>query len=594
MISITLVLNLREEATLLWLYTVVFFSTTAHAFAPFKRFLAIYQFIGIVPAAVSTLFVGDVIGLLYAVILLMFYWILHHHSDLMGSTHWGHLEANYALTQKAETLEEEKRDTRASIALCTEFVEQLAQRFHTLQADEATAEASPAGHAAAPVLTPLGNQVLDFYRVLAKDIKPVPRVFNVRHYMQFLVRQHQEAAEKKGIELETAIAPALPSRLIGDATLFGKVVDSVIGQAIAQSTGELILFELEFSREFGSAGQLLLTVAMQSTGAKRKFFANANQHEIQSSLELVLTKGLAEAMEGALEFGDSVAAAGKSLGLRTRMAVAELNPRLDYHRFEYKNKPLLLINTNARWLDHKRLELDTLGFAVATANDFKKAVTLLTQAINQGAAVESVVYTLLPGDDQAVDFANELLAHNDLKYTNQYVVCSRLGRKYLQDRLITNASTLHYVAKPSGLYEFEMAFHPVFCRKDSADARVEEQAEVLWLSSKHPHGFNVFEGGPVTLVRADDKKQGLKLLQERSFKLIVLDRCEGLVADFVAAVRDFENKNNQQDLLPIVAVGESAQQRWLLEQGVDQFIHAELLALGDASEFYFWLYSRQI
>jgi len=39
MVSVTLVLEMKEHAPLMWLYTVVFFSTTAHAFSPYRKFL---------------------------------------------------------------------------------------------------------------------------------------------------------------------------------------------------------------------------------------------------------------------------------------------------------------------------------------------------------------------------------------------------------------------------------------------------------------------------------------------------------------------------------------------------------------------------
>src|SRR5690606_24006227 len=57
--NITLELEMQYEAPLLWLYTVVFFSTTAHAFAPFQKFLAYYQFLGLIPAAVAAILTAN-------------------------------------------------------------------------------------------------------------------------------------------------------------------------------------------------------------------------------------------------------------------------------------------------------------------------------------------------------------------------------------------------------------------------------------------------------------------------------------------------------------------------------------------------------
>lgn len=584
MISITLVLNMEQEAPLMWLYTVVFFSITAHAFSPFKRFLTCYQFIGIVPAALSTLLIGELTGIFYAAILLMFFWILHHHSTLMSDTYWEHLEANYNLTRKAETLEEEKRDTRESLELSTEYLGQLGAYLGAQGTDESRVQ-----HAS--------DSVESFHRILTKDVVPQIRVFNVRHLFQYLVRQHQDTAEQKGIEVETAISPALPSRLIGDPKLLGQVLDSIITQVIEQNLGDLIILEMEFTREFGTTGQLLVMATIRNSVVKRNFFVSSNKKEVVTSLDLVLAKGIADVLDGSLEYGDSAANNGKNLTFRAHMSAAEMNPRLDYHRVQYKNKPLLLINQNARWLDHKRLELDTLGFDVKTANDFKKAVTYLTQAINQGTAIETVVYTTLAGEEQAVDFANELLSDNDMKYINQFVICSRKAKKYFQERLISSTDALHFIDKPSGLYEFEMTFAPVFCGEGSpVDHKAAGQNEILWFGAQKRR--SIFEAlsaqAGIKIWRSEDKKQFLKLLQDNQIKLIVIDSNEESAQEIIGAAREYELSNSLEDLLPIVALGLAEQQRTMLEMGVDQFINADALIQGDTSELEFWLNIRHI
>ena len=51
--SFTLTLGFKDQTYLIWVYTIVFFSTTASAFAPYSRFLSYYQFVAIIPAAIS-------------------------------------------------------------------------------------------------------------------------------------------------------------------------------------------------------------------------------------------------------------------------------------------------------------------------------------------------------------------------------------------------------------------------------------------------------------------------------------------------------------------------------------------------------------
>ncbi len=586
--SVTIVHGLTAEAPLIWLYTVVFFSITAHAFAPFKRFLGMYQFVGIVPAALSPLFVGDILGIFYSAILLMFYWILHHHSELMGDTHWGHLEANYHLTRKAETLEEEKRDTRASVRLSNEYLQRLTRDLTALKNENQEDWKA---------LAVIQHNLDQFYQVLTKEVNPAARIFNVRHLVQTLVKQHEDVAEKKGIELETVIAPAMPSRLVGDPDLLAQIVNSILAFVVAEAKSNYVFVEMEFAREYETSGQLLINVDCQLETSKKRLFQGNADAELDPGLDLILAKGLAEIIEGSLEVGDPMGHANRCITLRSRMRVAELSPRLDYHRVEYKNKPVLLVHSNPRWLDLKRQELDTLGFDVAAVNDFKKATAKLMQAMNQGAEIEAVVYSVVAGSEEAIEFANELLSHNELKYLQQFAICSRLGKKYFQDRLITTASTVHTVAKPSGLFEFEMAFSQVFCNVSTAvgDSRTEAAVirTVLLVSAGRGSAKKALSDVTyMEIFTADDKKQLLKHLQERTFELVLLD-CElAQVAPMVDMVRDYELANTLPNLLPIVAIDDNTQPLDFLLAGVDQVISTDAIVMGTACELDYWLSGR--
>ncbi len=586
MVSVTLVLEMKEHAPLMWLYTVVFFSTTAHAFSPYRKFLGIYQTIGLVPAAISTLFIGDILGYFYCAILLMFYWILGHHSELMATTYWDHLEANDTLKRKTEYLEEEKRDSQASAQLSNEYLELLEQQV-ALAKNSETSDA----------LDSIQKSIEDFNQIVRKDYELKPRIFNIRHWLQYVVRQHQEVAEARQVEIETAISPAMPPRLLGDVQVLGRLVDTVLSEAVLQLSEGTIFVEMEFTREYESSGQLLITLACQSRSAKRKFFSEQAAFVLEPSLPLATAKGWAEALGGSIESTDAAHSGGKSLSVRLRMKVAELNPRLDYHRVAYKNKPLLLIHQNARWVDHKRQELDTLGFSVQTLKDFNKASSELLQTINKGNAALTVVYEAAVGREDASDFANELLSHNELKYTHQLVVCSTRGKKYFQDRLINASPCIHYVQKPSGLYEFEMAANEVFTDDipGKSDAKPTAPHDVLWVAlDKKSSSNKVYESEVMCIHRADDIKHIPKMMRAHPIKLVVIEHAQKHALEAVKAVREQEKLNDAENLLPIIAVGEPSIQRKMLEVGVDQFVTTDSIILGETNDLNYWLAGRHI
>src|SRR5690606_22000685 len=149
---------------------------------------------------------------------------------------------------------------------------------------------------------------------------------------------------------------------------------------------------------------LHVTIARQSDAGKKLFFQNESGHDVATDLNLILAKATAEAMNGRLEINEPGVKSGKNLRLRLPLTIAEKDSRQDYHQLQYKGRPLLLVHQNPRWLDHKRLELDAMGFAVQTATNFRKAVQALTEAMNAGKAVECVVYYAASGDEQPVQF----------------------------------------------------------------------------------------------------------------------------------------------------------------------------------------------
>lgn len=596
--SVTLVMNMKGEASLLWLYTVVFFSTTAHAFAPYQRFLSIYQFFGIVPAACCTFFIGEFIGVFYGCILLFYYWILNHHCELIARNYWDRLEAQVALAKRTESLEEEKRDTIASTQLTNDYLQLLSQKMQMLLNSQQTEEAE-----VPPSTVTLASQraaferiyrnIDDFYHVINKDMVVQERVFNIRHYLQDLVRRSVLEAERKGIELETALSPALPSRLYGDPRRLGQLVTTMLKSAIQQSQGGVIFVEVEFVREYEDAGALHVTIARQSEQGKRMFFQGEPERGVVVDLDLILAKGHAEALKGSLDINESGSQDGKNIRLRLPLAVAEPNDRPEYHRLLFKGRQVLLIHSNPRWLDHKRADMDTMGFAVQTVSQYRKAMQVLVDAVAMGKAIEWVVYNAASGDNQPVQFCNDLLSHADLKYVHQFVICSEIGKKFFADRMMQPSPLVHFVAKPAGIFEFETAATAMLDSYDNeAEPTVWGPRRVVWLGQGSAID-NARLGGSADL--QIDKIQDLrtipKLLEEEDVQLIVVENNND-DAESINAIRTFERKHQREKLVTILGVGPAKAESAMLEKGVDHFIDVESLVTGDIRDLRYWSNGR--
>lgn len=602
--SVTLVMNMQGEASFMWLYTVVFFSITAHAFAPYQRFLSIYQFLGIVPAACCTFFIGEFVGVFYGCILLFYYWLLNHHCDLIARNYWEHLEAQVMLAKRTETLEEEKRDTIASTQLTNDYLQLLTQRMGALlnehlATDPATTPSS-AIMAPSPALEPsqraafehICHSVDEFYHIVSKDILIQPRVFNIRHYLQSLVRGLVEEAESRGIELETALSPALPCRLHGDSRRLGQLVTAMLKASIQQGGSGVIFVEVEFVREYEDAGSLHVTIARQSERGKRLFFQGELTRGVVADLDLILAKGLAEALKGSLEINESGAQDGKNLRLRIPLKVAEPKDRPEYHRLRFKGRRMLLIHPTPRWLDHKRAELDTMGFNVQTASQFRKAFNMLTDAVAEDRALECVVYNVSSGDEQPVQFCNELLSHPDLKYVQQFVICSDIGKKFFTDRLMHPSGPIHFVAKPAGIFEFEMTASNLFDLHSSE----EEQARlcrVAWVGQGAALGnARIGESPDLAIQKVQDLRQVLKLVDDDACRLVVVESNGSNNLESILAIRAHEQKLQREKLVTIIGVGPAEAEGTLLEGGVDHFVDTESMMTGDGRNLRYWADGR--
>lgn len=602
--SFTLLLDMKAEAALLWLYTVVFFATTAHAFAPYQRFLSLYQFLGLVPAACCTFLIGELIGVFYGCILLFFYWVLNHHCELMSQNYWDRLEGHYSLARKTESLEEEKRDTRASVQLSKEYLQVLSKKMQKLLEPPRDAQGvvvSPVSAASQRVLFEyVYRNVDDFQRILTKDFKTEEHVFNARHYIQHVVRQLLGEAENTGVELETALSPALPSRLIGDSRRIGQVIATAIRSVLQQHSESVVIVEVEFMRAYEHAGELHVTVARQGVEAKKTFFHSEAVPPVELDLDLVLAKGIADVLGGSLEIDELGAKNGKNVRLRVPLGVAEMNARPEYHRLEYRGRRLMLIHHNPRWLDHKRLELDTMGFDVQTANRYKKGLQELTSAITAGSPFELVVYYVVPGDDASVQFCNELTSSNELKNTHQFVVCSEIGRKFFSERAVSLTPMIHFVDKPAGFFEFDVSLSAVFEFQATHFDNVplgdkNDRLKILWVAlGKSFDNAKFYDSAAIDIDRVGDARQIAKHLDGGTYNMAIVeytgsDRLEG-----ISAIREFECSQKRESLIPLIGVGPREVQHEMLACGADHVIDIESLVQGDTRALRYWAQGRQL
>jgi len=594
LVSVTTKLNMEHEAPLLWLYTVVFFSTTAHAFAPYQKFLAYYQFIGLIPAAIAAFFVDHITAYLYGVLLIAFYFVLTHQCRLMSENYWERLEAAYALARKAQSIEEEKRDNRASVQLNREFLNFLRNDLHNLVSLTHKALKDDGAKAANREMLKQCEQaflhvfynVNDFNSILNKGLLLENRVFNVRHLLQHLVSCFIDEAESNGIQLETALSPTLPLRLKGDPARLAQIVRTLIGISLQKMESGVLLVEVEFLREYENAGELYVNVSSYSDQQKSPNYIGSENASAHSNLAYSVAKGLSELMNGSIEVSD-ISQEGKLYRLNLKFDVAEQTGYLDFHKGMFAGHSVIFFHANRRIVEIKRRELSALGFEVFTDSKAKKAQQQLTNSYRDDRRIESVFYYLDETQGEAKEFNQALAEHPELRYTHQLIAVTPKQYNLLPRQGYIDNEFFHVINKPAGLYEMEAAFNEIFSKYDDElpieDVEVEPVAQpsrgkILIISRREnaeTRMQSLLDNMNLELIPINDEGKIADVFNEKPPMMALIDCDEG--PNFIRIIdrlRRQENQLGMEFLMPVVGVstiGDEAQSE-AYELGVDDFV----------------------
>lgn len=588
MSSVTITLKMEYEAPLFWLYTVVFFSTTAHAFAPYQKFLAYYQFFGLAPAAIAAFSLGITDGYLYGTLLLVFFLVLMHQCRLMSENYWEKLEASYALSRKTLSIEEEKRDTRATAQLNREFLGYLRSdlwdvlsknkdQLMSLSEGKTAEDSENATDSPYLALRRLFNNVSDFNSVLSKELSLTNRVFNIRHELQHTIADLVVQGEQKGIDIESALSPNLPMRLKGDASRLAQIIKTILHMSAKDLHSGTVLIEAEFLREYEHAGELYITISRICDTQKRLFFSDKEQTLVpQAGLDFAVSKGIAEIMDGNIEITE-IPREGVQYRFNAKMELAEEAGQLDFHRNCFSGHNVLFIHSNARIVDIKRRELEALGFVVTTETQHRRAEQTLLNSYKTESAIESVLF--YADDEEAMEFNHRLANHDQLRHTHQLIVSSpKRQTKLLEDGYIKN-DHVHFVDRPAGLFELECAYHMVYGQESTINKPDTELSIISYTAKETPNeALNnalVPFGEAVCVINSEQNLLSTFKKEAPNIDLVLIDTQQ--VPNYIRVIdeiREHEAKNNYEVFVPIVGIAqtESDVSSSAYEQGIDDFV----------------------
>ena len=550
----TLIVGIDNETPLLWLYTIVFFAMTANAFAPYKQFLTLYQLLGLVPGAFCLLVTGEMIGVIYAIVVFFFIWLLHHQCEQIADNYWERLESNDSLARKTESLEEEKRDTRAMAQLHKDYMlllkselEELLSARRKRRSDDASEEnkeatqQEPEAPLRRPRLQQLHENVSDFYQILSKDITFEARVFNAASVIQYIAKQYTELAASREIDIELSVSPALPRLVLGDSDRLSQIFQSMLNAVIKQLEHGTATIELDFIQERGKQGELNLCIHHQPADQKTLF--NAQQSSsVQLNLELALAIGLAEAQEGTLDF--STTTQGTQLRYRAKYPGQLPVNTQPAPLAASKGKRVLLVHENPRVLDTKRQELSLLGLNVTTENQFKKAITQIKNGISKHTPFAAVIFHAHADIKATTDFSQALLAESDCKLVPQIIMGPSHFTHDEAFREILTQPYVHWLNKPATADDFRHCFWRLFGHDSVPENETDSPLVAIIGGESASSLFTILSDHHCTCHQFEDEKSLLSATANHNFDFFIFTDQQEVPVELLGKIRQLGSSSH--------------------------------------------------
>ncbi len=610
LVSITLELGMTAETPIIWLYTVVFGSSVASAFAPYSRFLTAYLAFSQLPVALAAMVLGTMEGYLYGFMMVVFYFTLSHQARGTSRTYWQSLEANMALQQKAKSLEEVNLGSRAAMDFKDEFLSNLSHEFRTSLNDVLGAltllgnsnlnaeqqELLTLAENASERQLDLADNVMDYSRIAAKDLVLDVAVFNLPRHMENLVEEVAVEAYQHGIEVHFQFSDELPSRVKGDAIRFSKVFGYLFSHAVQNSEHSELLITADFKYDKNQRGELkvlitdsLLAESEPPRPQDEPIENDTVEETTEGGVALSICRGLAECMGGSINI-DTEAGRGVELRLSICFDIADQKPWQLNNLPKLKGKRVLLVSPPARSDESLLAELGRWGMRVEQVSDPEKALIRLDDGLDSEHPFDGVVLWAPVNDIGILDISKKmaedpnhcklqqvlalspLLRHLDAvrDHLNQHTQLRIISKPLLPQRLHDAFVSLWFATEQSLKgRNSHLEFDPQSRNRDKTILLVEDHRvnQMVAKSLLQKLGYSV--------VLADNGLDALAALDERRFDLILMD-CQMPEMDGYAATRQLRLIEEEQGChTPVVAMtantAEGIQSR-CLAAGMDDYM----------------------
>ncbi|OCC01416.1 hypothetical protein BA190_28405 [Labrys sp. WJW] len=296
--------------------------------------------------------------------------------------------------------------------------------------------------ASAQTLTSILNDILDYSKIEAGKLELEESEFRLEAVLESVSAVTAMKAEEKGIEIIYAVAPDVPSRLVGDSLRLGQVLINLVNNAVKFTHKGEIVVSVDASQADASHA-VRLQFAVQDTGIGLgtdqvsglfQAFAQAERHVSRkyggTGLGLAICKRLVEGMDGQIWVSSTLGKGSTfyfTVELRSPRSAAPYEGTL--RSGELKGKRVLIVDDNASARETLAGMVHDFGMESHVVDSGKAALAALSQAREERRPFEVVLMDWrMPGMD-GLETAARIKTDARLKSTPAVLMVTAYGRE---------------------------------------------------------------------------------------------------------------------------------------------------------------------
>ncbi len=294
-------------------------------------------------------------------------------------------------------------------------------------------------NASAQTLITIINNILDFSKIEAGKLDLEEAEFALESVLESVSAVTAMKAEEKGLEIAYAIAPEVPTRLIGDSLRLGQVLINLVNNAVKfTERGEVVV---SIGVESRHDDRLTLRFAVRDTGVGLdagqiaglfRAFSQADSHVSRthggSGLGLAICKQLVELMGGHIGVS-SEPGKGSTFHFNAEMREPHAKRNATPRPERLSGRRVLVTDDNAAARDILSQMLLGFGMDVEVAESGATALRLLKQAAARQRPFQIVLMDWqMPGMD-GLETAQQIRATPELQQMPAVLMVTAYGRE---------------------------------------------------------------------------------------------------------------------------------------------------------------------